>query len=280
MKKVGIMLVVLLLMTLMAGCSGSSNEEVSVEDAATEESAVEKEPLNLVIACAETTQALVDAVVPVMEEKGYQMTYQMFDNNVNTMVATNDESVDGLFLVHKPFMENFNKANDADLVMLEPHVFAVGMGVFSERYESIEELPEGASIAIMNDAMNMDRGLRIFSDAGYLKLAEDVERVTLLDIEENPKGLNFIEMDQTQTVRSLQDMDAVVAFFSHMKNAGKDFDNYMIRDQSPENYPQGVIVKEKNADAQWAKDLVDAFRSEEIRAFADDYYGGLYEYID
>lgn len=280
MKKIGMMLVVLLLMILVAGCSGSSNEEASVEEATTEESAVEKEPLNLVIACAETTQALVDAVIPVMEEKGYQMTYQMFDNNVNTMVATNDESVDGLFLVHKPFMENFNKANDADLVMMEPHVFAVGMGVFSERYESIENLPEGASVAIMNDAMNMDRGLRVFSDAGYIKLSEDVERATLLDIEENPMGLNFVEMDQTQTVRSLQDMDAVVAFFSHMKNAGKDFDNYIIRDQRPENYPQGVIVKEKNADAQWAKDLVDAFRSEEIRAFADDYYGGLYEYID
>lgn len=275
MKKILSLLTVFLLVFSLAGCANSQNElETSIEAAS------ESEKVDIVIACAETTQALVDAVVPVMKEKGYNLTYQMFDNNVNTLVATNDESVDGLFLVHKPFMENFNNANQADLIMLEPHVFAVGMGLFSEKYESIEDLPDGASISLMNDAMNMDRALRIFSDAGLIKLKEGTDKATLLDITENPKNFKFVEMDQTQTVRSLQDMDASVAFFSHMKNANKDFKSYLIRDQHPENYPQGVIVKAKNSDAQWAKDLVEAFRSDEIRAFANDYYGGLYEYID
>ncbi|WXR63107.1 DUF169 domain-containing protein [Peptostreptococcaceae bacterium AGR-M142] len=68
-------------------------------------------------------------------------------------------------------------------------------------------------------------------------------------MKENKKNFKFVEMDQTQTVRSLEDMDASVAFFSHMKNANKDFKSYLIRDQYPQNYPQGVIVKDKNKDA-------------------------------
>lgn len=272
MKKIFLMMLLVLLTVSFVGCSDDASQEDGEK--------VEETKTKITIACAETTQALVDAVVPVMEEKGYDVEYQLFDNNVNTLVATNDESVDSLFLVHKPFMENFNKSNEGDLVMIEPHIFAVGMGLFSEKYDSIEEMPDGASIAIMNDSMNMDRGLRIFSDAGLITIKEDVDKCTLLDIVENPHNFKFVEMDQTQTVRSLQDMDGAIAFFSHMKNADKDFNSYIIRDEHPEYYPQGVIVKDKNKDAKWVKDLVESFRSEEIREFANEYYGGLYEYID
>ena len=86
-------------------------------------------------------------------------------------------------------------------------------------------------------------------------------------------------MDQTQTVRSLADVDASVAFFSHMKNANKDFKSYLIRDKHPENYPQGVVVKGKNADAPWVADLVNAFRSEKIQKFTQEHYSGLYETV-
>ena len=59
--------------------------------------AEEKKEIN--IACAETTQALVEKIVPVMEEKGYKVEYKVFDNNMNTLVACNDASVDAVFVV-------------------------------------------------------------------------------------------------------------------------------------------------------------------------------------
>lgn len=275
MKKLLFYVLTLILAFSLVGCGSGDAKEGTVS-----EENSQKELKSIKIACAETTQALVEAVIPVMKEKGYNVEFEMFDNNVNTLYATNDGSVDALFLVHKPFMENFNSSNDGDLVMIEPHVFSVGMGLFSEKYNNMDEFPEGSSIAIMNDAMNMDRALRIFSDGGFITLKDDVDKCTLLDIKENPHNFKFVEMDQTQTVRSLQDMDGSVAFFSHMKNADKDFNSYIIRDKHPENYPQGLIVKEQFKDEKWVKDLVDSFRSEEVRKFAEEYYGGLYEYID
>jgi D-methionine transport system substrate-binding protein len=269
-KKIAVLLFLSITILTLVACGGNADNSGNANN----------EKTDITIACAETTQAMVEAVVPLMAEKGYNVTYQLFDNNVNTLVATNDGSVDSVFLVHKPFMENFNESNDGDLLMLEPHVFAVGMGLFSEKYNSIDEIPDGASIAIINDSMNMDRGLRILRDGGLITLTDNIEQATLIDITENPHGLQFVEMDQTQTVRSLQDMDGVIAFFSHMKNADKDFNSYLIRDQHPEEYPQGVVVKAENADAPWARDLVEAFRSDEMREFTGDHYGGLYEYID
>lgn len=266
MKKISILLGCVILILSLASCDQPTREQT-------------EEKKDIKIACVETTQDLVNAVIPVMKEKGYNVQYELFDNNVNTMIATNDESVDALVVVHKPFIDNYNQSQGGELTMLEPYIYTVGMGVFSEKYNKIEDLPNNASIAIMNDSMNMNRGLRIFEDAGLLKLA-NVDKATLLDIEENPKNFNFVEMDQIQTVRSLQDVDAAVVFFSHMKNADKDFNNYLIRDTKPEQFPTGVVVKTKNAVTQWAKDLVEAFRSDPVKSFAIDHYGGLYEYIE
>lgn len=127
-----------------------------------------------------------------MEEQGYTVEYQVFDNNMNTLVACNDGSVDAVFVVHKPFMESFNEGNDADLVMLEPYVYTSYMGLFSEKYDSIDEIPDGATIAIPNDAMNMDRALRILASGGLITLEEDVEQCSTTDIKENPKELQFM----------------------------------------------------------------------------------------
>lgn len=245
-----------------------------------EENTTAEEKKEITVACTETTQALVDKAVPIMEEQGYTVKYQVFDNNMNTLVACNDGSVDAVLVVHKPFMESFNEGNDGDLVMLEPYIYTVGMGLFSDKYDSIDEIPDGATIAIPNDAMNMDRALRILENGGLLKLKEGVEQCSITDIEENPKNLKLIDMDQTQVVRSLEDTDGAVAFFSHVRNAGKDFTKYLVRDADPTKYPQAVVVKAENKDAKWANDLNAVFLTDEVKAFAEDYYDGLYEYYE
>lgn len=271
-KKITALLMTMIMCFSLAACGGNDSG-----DGGDAQGTDKKE---ITLACVETTQALVAEVVPVMEEQGYTVKYQVFDNNINTLAACNDGSVDAVFVVHKPFMESFNEGNDGDLVMLEPYVYTSYMGLFSEKYDSIDEIPDGATIAIPNDAMNMDRALRILASGGLITLEEDVEQCSTTDIKENPKELQFMDMDQTQTVRSLEDTDAVVAFFSHMRNAGKDFNTYLLRDSDPNAYPTALVVKEENKDAQWAIDLNNAFLNDDIKAFAEEYYGGLYEYYE
>ena len=272
LKKTAIVLMAMLMCVSLFACGNSGDDAKTGGDA--------EEKKDIKIACVETTQALVEKIVPVMEEQGYNVEYQVFDNNMNTLVACNDGSVDAVFVVHKPFMESFNEGNDGDLVMIEPYVYTSSMGLFSEKYSSVEEIPEGATIAIPNDAMNMDRALRILETGGLITLKDGVEQYSVTDIESNPKNLNLMDMDQTQTVRALEDTDASVAFFSHMRNAGKDFNTYLVKDGAPTKYPTAVVVKEANKDAKWANDLNAAFLTDDVKAFALEYYGGLYEYYE
>ncbi|MDR0526713.1 MAG: hypothetical protein LBG79_02680 [Spirochaetaceae bacterium] len=264
MKLKSVKILAVVLVFLVSGCSKSQQKSVTVKE--------------INVACGETVQALLKEAIPYMEAKGYKMKYTLFDNNRNTLAALNDGSVDAVFAVHKPFMQSFNEAAGADLIMQEPYVYTVGMGLFSDKYDSIAAIPEGATITIANDAMNMDRGLRILEFAGLIVLNPDVERATVIDIKENPKKLKFVDMDQTQLVRTLESADGTVAFFSHMKNAGRDFNAYLARDEDATQYPIGLVIKPASKDEAWVADIIAVLRSEPVKAFANEYYGGLYEY--
>lgn len=68
-----------------------------------------------------------------------------------------------------------------------------------EKYKSVDQIPDGAKIAIMNDAMNMDRALKILQIAGLIKLSDKVkDSYSIIDIKENRKKLKIIDMEQAQ----------------------------------------------------------------------------------
>ena len=100
------------------------------------------------------------------------------------------------------------KAMDQDLAMVKPYGMYTGIGLYPEKYNSVDEIPDGSEIAVMNDATNEDVALRILEDAGLIKISDDVELATVADITENSKNLDIIEMEQAQTVTALDDMAA------------------------------------------------------------------------
>ena len=129
----------------------------------------------------------------------------------------------------------------------------------------------------MNDAMNMDKGLRMLEDAGLITLDKSKnEQYTLLDIKENPRNIEIIEMDQAQTVKSLEELDGAVVFFTHMRNAGKDYTTYLFRDQDAKDYTIALVVRKGNENAPWAIALAESLRSEEAGKVIKEYFGGVF----
>ena len=149
--------------------------------------------------------------------------------------------------------------------MAKPYSFYTGIGLYSEKHNSIEDIPDNGKIAIMNDTMNMDIALRILEDSKLIKLKEGLDSYTVADIEENPKNLEIIDMEQGQTVTALEDMDASCIFFTHMSSAKKDPASYLARDKQMINYPMGVITKKADQDAKWAVDFAECFREKEVQ---------------
>lgn len=264
-KILGIMSAIIMTVVFTTGCNQSSKE-------------VEEEKKHIVVGGTSISEITYQAIKEKYENLGYTTEFVSFDSNPVVLEACNSGEVDLALGQHKKFVSSFNESNNGNLDMVKPYGYYTGIGLYSEKYNSIDEIPENAQIAIMNDAMNMDIALRILEDVGLIKINKDVENATVADIVENPKNISVIDMDQAQTVTSLKDMDAACVFFTHMSNAKKDPTTYLARDNKMIDYPMGVIVREENNNANWAVDFAKCFRDKEVQKEIDDAFPGVFEF--
>lgn len=227
----------------------------------------------------EISQVSYEAMNKEFEKMGYKTEFICFDANPVVLEACNSGEVDVALGQHRKFVKSFDENNGGDLEMVKPYGYYTGIGLYSEKYDSVKEFPKGATIAIMNDAMNMDIGLRVLEKAGLIKLNQkDSGAYTLVDIDENPKNLNIVDMDQAQTVRSLEDMDGALVFFTHMNNAGKDPKSYIVRDDQSVNCPMGPIVKKANSNEKWAVDFASCLRVKSVQKEIDKSFPGVFTF--
>lgn len=120
--------------------------------------------------------------------------------------------------------------------------------------------------------------LRILENVGLIKLNKNVQNPTIIDIIENPKNLQIIDLDQAQTVKALDELDAACVFFTHMSNAKKDPKSYLARDDEMINIPMGVIVKAKNENAKWAIDFANSFKDKSVQDKINAAFPSVFEF--
>ncbi|WP_303150158.1 MetQ/NlpA family ABC transporter substrate-binding protein [uncultured Cloacibacillus sp.] len=225
-------------------------------------------------------EVFYNAAKDVYEAKGYKTKFIVFDSNPVALEGCNNGEVDIALGMHKKFMESFNERTGGDLVMARPYGFHGNIGFYSVKHKSIDEIPSGAQIAIMNDAMNMGLALGILEDCGLIKLDHSNDLPTIADITENPKKIKLVDMDQAQTVTVLPEMDGACVFFVHMSFAGKDPLSYLAKSKGMLKFPVGVIVKKANENAKWATDFAECFRTKEFRANMDRDLPNVYSFYD
>ncbi|WP_028331117.1 MetQ/NlpA family ABC transporter substrate-binding protein [Brachyspira alvinipulli] len=256
----------ILFMVLLLSCSNSNNTEK-----------VKSKNDTIVIGCMPLNVQAVEEIKRLMENEGYKIEIKVFDGNNLPALALSANEIDGLILNHKPWIDTFNKANNSHLVLVDGFKYASLNALYSSKHKSVEEIPDGATITISNDPSNMDRGLRFLERLGLLKLGEKTgEFYTMLDIKENPKNINFLEVETTSTAGSYKDVDATITFSSVMKNAGFDAHSYIVEDGEYNNFPTGLVVNEGNETSQWSKDLVKVTQTEEYKNKFNEIFQGAY----
>ncbi|MGV2686475.1 ABC transporter substrate-binding protein, partial [Clostridium perfringens] len=112
---------------------------------------------------------VLDLVKPMLKEEGINLDIRILSDNVQPNNALAHKEVDVNFFQHVPYMEEYNANNGSELVPVTPIYNAV-FGAYSKKYKTIEELPDGATIAIANDPSNIGRSLVMFEKNGLLKL--------------------------------------------------------------------------------------------------------------
>lgn len=271
------------LSALLMGCQNNSKEtneassQVS-EDTQEETKSESKEKVIKIAGTASVSEVFYEAFKEKYEAMGYQTEFIAFDSNPVCLEACASGETDISLGQQKKFVQSYNENNGADLDMVKPYGMFTGIGLYSEKYESIDDIPDGSQIAVMNDATNEDVSLKILETAGLIKLSDDVEFVTVADITENPKNLEIIEMEQAQTVTALDDMAAACCWFTHMSASGKDPSSYLMRDEVMINYPMGVIANAEDAASDWAVAMAECLRDPEVQAAIDEVFPNVFEF--
>ena len=181
LKLIRLGLLVLSLSLLISGCG----KEKPVKEAESPEKA---EGETIKIGCMSITEPIVNFLAEGLEEEGYKIEPVVFDGNHLPATALKEGSIDGVILNHKVWLDTFNKENGSELVMPEPYMYYFRNAMYSAKYDSLEEIPVGATIAVPGDPANLDRSLRILEELGFLKLGEKTgEFYSRVDIEDNIK---------------------------------------------------------------------------------------------
>lgn len=291
MKKfLALVVVVVMGLSLLAGCaktepSESPSESVSTEPSetvseATETASPTPELVKITVGASPTPHAEILAVVKeLLVAQGYDLEIVEFTDYVQPNVALADGSLDANYFQHQPYLDQYNAENGTNLVSLIAVHFEP-LGIYPGKTASLDALQDGAQIAVPNDATNEARALLLLEAQGLIKLKEGIGvNATVNDIAENPKNLDIIEIEAAQLARSLQDVDIAVINGNYAIEAGLNAATDALASEAADSlaattYANTLVVRSGDENRPELQALAAALTSDEVRTFIEETYGG------
>ena len=274
-KKLLSLILTLGLSLSLAACGDSGAAEPSVSGSSAGEPS--GEAVTLTVAASPTPHAeILNQVKDVLAEQGVNLVVQEYTDYVMPNTAVEEGEADANYFQHTPYLENFNAEHGTHLVSVAP-VHYEPMGIYAGKTASIDELADGATIAIPNDATNEGRALLLLEAQGLIQLADSSNlESTPRDIAENPKNLEFLEVEAAMVPKSMDDVDLAVINANYALQNDLDPVNDPIAIESAEGtpYPNVLVVKEGNENSEAIQALVQALQSDAVRDYINETYGG------
>ena len=237
---------------------------------------VDGKELTAIRALADLTphSELIEYVEPKLNEKGYTVEIVSTGADATWNEKTQNGEVDFNFMQHQPALDEWNEINNGKLVNIgDIHVEPIG--AYSEKYTSADEVPDGATIVIPNDATNEYRALRILEQQGWIKLGKtETIRASVDDIEEYIKPIKITELDSIQINSHRTEFDVYINNTNKVIEAGLDATKYLFREGEDSPYANIIVTTPEKADDPGLKALVELLQSENTAKFIIEKYNG------
>lgn len=298
MKEVSLVLAAVLTAATLSACGGngaaettaasaaettaqaeSKAEETKAEETKAEESKASGDLEKMVVGASPAPHAeILEAAKPLMAEKGYDLQVMVYSDYVQPNNALDAGDLDANYFQHLPYLESFNEQHGTKLVSAAA-IHYEPFGIYAGKTASLEEVADGAVVAVPNDVTNEARALLLLEAQGLITLKEGAGlEATKNDIAENPKNLEIMEVEAAQIPRVLPDVDLAVINGNYAIEAGlKVSDALAIEDAesiSATTYGNVLAVREGEEETDKTKALVEVLTSEEIKTFMDETYEG------
>ncbi len=220
---------------------------------------------------------IIDVVKKVAAERGLDIKVVEFTDYVIPNQALALKDLEANSFQHEPYLKNQISKTGWKLVKVATTIVSP-QGVYSQKYKTLGELPDGAKVAIANDPSNGARGLMILALHGVIKLKDPSNvAATVADITDNPKKLKFVELDAAQLPRALADVDLVSINNNYAVQAGLNpAKDAIARENAEGPWVNILAVREEDKDKPWVKQLIEAYHSEPVKAFLDTRFKGTY----
>ncbi len=266
MFKRNLMLVTLSVIVFIMAACGNEGEESGGEtsDNAETEENTELKVASQTIPMTEVVELAAEAI-----EEPYTVEMVEVADNIQYNEALLNEEVDANFAQHEPFMEMFNDERDGNLVAIQPIYNAI-VGYYSPVYDSIEDIEDGAEVAIPSDATNEARALMILEQHDLITISDDVTyEATVDDIEENPQDFTFTHVDLLNLTSSYEDgVELVFNYPTYIDSIGLTPDDAVFLEEDEDNtFAITLVAREDNQDSEAVQALQEAFTSDEVYEF-------------
>ena len=221
---------------------------------------------------------ILEVAKEVLAEEGYTLDIVEFDDYIMPNDAVEEGELDANYFQHITYMNQFNEDNGYHLVSVGS-IHYEPFGLYAGKTASIEELADGAQVAIPNDATNGGRALLLLEQEGLITLKEGAGiTATVNDIVDNPKNLEIVELEARLLPDSLKDVDLAVINGNYAIDAGlKISDALAIESAEGEAataYANVLTVKEGNENDEGVQALLAALESDEVKTFIEETYDG------
>ena len=276
MKKLLALAAALVLCLGLAACGGAPAGEAEPK----EDPNTASEPVTLKIGATPAPhQEILEQVVDVLAEQGITLEIVPYNDYIAPNTAVEEGEIDANFFQHITYMDNFNAERDTHLVNAGS-IHYEPMGIYAGKSDSLDNVPDGAVIAVPNDTTNEGRALLLLQDLGLLTLKEDAGlEATPNDIASNPKNLQFKELEAAMLPQTIDEVDFSVINSNYALDAGLDPTKDALASEDAQSdaaqaYTNIIAVKEGRENDEAIKALVAALQSDEIKTFIETTYKG------
>lgn len=279
MKKWLSFLVLSVLVLALAAC-GADDKDTKDESTATKEDEPKQETTTLTVGASDNPHAVIlEQAKPLLADKGIDLKIETYTDYVLPNQDLDSGDLDANFFQHIPYFEGQIADNDYDFanaggVHIEP------IGIYSQDYKTLEELPEGATILLSSSVADHGRMLALLEAKGLIKLKDGVDKVKaeISDIEENPKNFKFDDGTAPEMLVQMyknNEGDAVLINSNFALDHGiNPIKEAIALEDSESPYVNIVAVRSEDKDSEAIKTLMEVLTSTEIQDFIVEEWDG------
>lgn len=217
---------------------------------------------------------VLEVVKPILAEEGIELEIVVFQDFIQPNAQLASGELDANYYQYLPFLDNFNAETGGDLVPTVP-VHIEPFGAFSEKFDSLDEVADGSTIAIPNDPVNAGRALTLLEQEGLITLSTPGDpSATINDVADNPRNLDIVELEGAQLARSIDQVDVAFVFANYALDVGLDPLSAIFTDKGNPLYAEYLVTRPALVDDPRIVALGEALNSEAVRQFILEEYQG------